>query len=97
LAIGFWALLIIQLHTRFRVALALSLIGQVGLYLAYGNETFLYALNWIPLFVTAAALATLTRARSIVLAFALVFIITAGIHNVQALQATLVQLAVNAT
>jgi hypothetical protein len=67
------------------------------LHLIYGNETFLYALDWIPLFVTAAALATLTRGRWIVLTLAAIFAITAGIHNAQQLKATLALLASNTT
>jgi hypothetical protein len=97
LAAAMWALVRVEQYARFRITLALSIVGQVGLYLAYGNETFLYALNWIPLFVTAAALATLTRARWVVLALGVVFAITAGIHNAQALQATLAHLAANTT
>ena len=77
--------------------LALSIAGQVGLHIVYGNETFLYALDWIPLFVTAAALATLTRMRWIVLALAAVFTVTAGIHNAHSLQATFALLISNTT
>jgi hypothetical protein len=77
--------------------LALSIAGQVALHIVFGNETFLYALDWVPLFVTAAALASLGRPRWIVLTLAAIFAVTAGIHNAQQLQATLALLASNAT
>jgi hypothetical protein len=92
-----WALARLPLYPRFRATLALSIAGQITLHLVYGNETFLYALDWIPLFVTAAALATLARGRWIVLTLAAIFVVTAGIHNAQQLKATLALLLSNTT
>jgi hypothetical protein len=92
-----WALARLPLYPRFRATLALSIAGQVALHLVYGNETFLYALDWIPLLVTAAALATLARGRWIVLTVAAIFAVTAGIHNAQQLKATLALLVSNTT
>ena len=92
-----WALARLPHYPRFRAMLALSIAGQIALHLVYGNETFLYALDWTPLFVTAAALATLTRGRWIVLTLAAIFAVTAGIHNAQQLQATLALLISNTT
>jgi hypothetical protein len=92
-----WALARLRLHPRFRATLALSIAGQITLHLVYGNETFLYALDWIPLFVTAAALATLARGRWIILTLAAIFVVTAGVHNAQQLKATLALLVSNTT
>jgi hypothetical protein len=92
-----WALARLPQYPRFRATLALSIAGQITLHLFYGHETFLYALDWIPLFVTAAALASLARGRWIVLTLAAIFAVTAGIHNAQQLKATLALLASNAT
>jgi hypothetical protein len=47
------------------------------------------ARHWIPLFVTPAALATLTCGRWIVLTLAAILAVTAGIHNAEQLKATL--------
>jgi hypothetical protein len=47
-----------------------TLLGHTALYLVYGEETFLYALNFVPLLILAASLATLSRWRSLVLAVA---------------------------
>ncbi len=76
--------------------LALSILGQIALHLLYGDETFLYALDWLPLFVTAAALATLTRWRPVVLAVAAVFWSRLGIHNGRELRAALNTVVTNA-
>jgi hypothetical protein len=92
-----WALARLPQYPRFRAMLALSIAGQVALHIVFGNETFLYALDWVPLFVTAAALASLGRPRWIVLTLAAIFAVTAGIHNAQQLQATLALLASNTT
>jgi hypothetical protein len=92
-----WALARLPRYPRFRATLALSIAGQIALHIVYGNETFLYALDWIPLFVTAAALASLTRGRWIVLTLAAIFAVTAGIHNAQQLKTTLALLASNST
>ena len=72
------------------VAAAIEAIaGQIGLHLAYGGETFLYALDWMPLFVVAAALASLTPWRPVVLVMAAVFAVTGALHNGAQLRAAL--------
>jgi hypothetical protein len=91
-----WALARVPLYPRFRITLALSILGQMALHVIYGNETFLYAMDWMPLLVTAAALATLTQWRWVVLALAGAFLITAGIHNGVELRAALDTVVTNA-
>jgi len=91
-----WVLVRLPQYPRFRAMLALSIAGQIVLHLLYGGETFLYALDWLPLFITAAALATLTRWRPAVLAAAVAFAVTAGMHNSAQLRAALDLVAVNA-
>src|SRR6185369_13946063 len=89
LGIAAWALARLPQHPRFRLMLTLSIAGQVVLHLAYGAETFLYALDWLPLFVSAAALATLSRWRPLVLVAATVFVVAGAIHNGGELKAAL--------
>jgi len=55
-------------HRRLGQVLGLTVIGQLGLHLIYGEEIFLYSLHWLPLLVVIAALPTLTRYRPIALA-----------------------------
>jgi hypothetical protein len=91
-----WSVACLPQYPRFRIMLALSIAGQIVLHLVYGNETFLYALDWMPLLVAAAALATLTRWRKLVLVIAAVFAITAGIHNATELKSALNAVVSNA-
>jgi hypothetical protein len=81
LCAGAWALATVERFKRFRLTLALTLLGQFALHLVYGAETFLYVLNWLPLLVIACALGTLTRLRIVVLALAVLLIVTAALHN----------------
>ena len=80
-AAGVWAMLKMKSLKRFRLVLAIGIAGQLLLHAIYGNESFLYALNWLPLLVTVAALATLTRLRWLSLTAAIAFIASAAPHN----------------
>jgi hypothetical protein len=91
-----WSVACLPQYPRFRIMLALSIAGQIVLHLAYGGETFLYALDWMPLLVVAAALATLTRWRKLVLMIATVFAISAGIHNATEMESALDTVGSNA-
>src|SRR5690606_24625805 len=68
------------------LAAAAVLAGQLLLHLAYGDETFLYALNFLPLMVLLIALATRTRLRPILLTAILVLIPLLALHNMQTLR-----------
>jgi hypothetical protein len=81
LAAGAWAAVTIEPLRRFRAALGLALLGQLTLHFLYGNETFLYVLDWMPTLVVVASMATLTRLRWPVLGLAVVFIAAAASHN----------------
>ena len=61
--------------------LGLTLLGQLGLHLLYGEETFLYALHFAPLLVVFAACSTLTRMRLVGLVLAGALVISAGVNN----------------
>ncbi|MGH7256819.1 MAG: hypothetical protein ACREIM_00450 [Nitrospiraceae bacterium] len=89
LIFGFWALFSLRQHTKFRLVLGFSLAGQLVLHLAYGEETFLYALHFAPLLVITASLATLTVARPLVLLLAAILIVTAGLNNIVQFQHSL--------
>ena len=61
-----------------------ALLGQWGLHQVYGGEeTFLYALHWVPLLVLVAAAGTLTRWRPLALGLAAVVLVGAGVNNRQ--------------
>ncbi|APW58832.1 hypothetical protein BSF38_00236 [Paludisphaera borealis] len=52
--------------SRFRRVLGAVLAGQLVLHLIYGEETFLYALHFLPILMLVVAMATLTRWRPLV-------------------------------
>jgi hypothetical protein len=79
LAVGLWALVRLSTLRRFRLTLGLTLLGQIGLHLSYGPETFLYALHFTPLLMGVAALGALTPARPLVRAYAVVVILLGGV------------------
>jgi len=81
LAMGIWGIFSARENGRFRLALGLVLSGQLLLHLAYGEETFLYALHYVPLLVVLAAYGTTTRARYTVLGILSVLIVTAFLNN----------------
>jgi hypothetical protein len=83
LGLGVWALRASPARRELRRALAWSILGQLGLHLVYGNETFLYTLHIVPLLVVAASLATLTGIRAAALALAAVLVLCATVNNVR--------------
>ncbi len=60
---GAWALFAGRADVRFRIALAVTLLAESAVYLVYGDETFVYALNYMPLLILLASLSTLSRWR----------------------------------
>lgn len=82
LALGIWALFSLKIHLKFRLFLGLLLLGQLSLHLVYtGRETFLYSLHFAPLFITLAALSTLTRSRLWSLGIATLLLVCLVINN----------------
>ena len=62
-------------------ALALATVAQFAVYLCYGEETFLFAIQIAPLLVTCAAAATWTRHRRWVTALAMVLAVLLALNN----------------
>jgi hypothetical protein len=81
LAGGVFALVTLREKKTFRTVLVLSLLYQLLLHLIYGRETFLYAMDYLPLLLLSIALATLTRWRPVVLAIAMLVAVSAAINN----------------
>ena len=94
---GAWAMTALKGLGTFRLVLASSIACQLALHAFYGNESFLYALNWLPLLVTVAALSSLTRLRWVGLTAACIFVLSAGFHNFKALDLALHALIVKAS
>ena len=89
LLLGLWSFLTTQRNFKFRIALAAGLLGQLLLYMVYGEETFLYAIHIIPFLIAMCALGSLMRLRPLVLTLAIALVIFGGINNgIQFTQAT---------
>ncbi len=81
LGLGLWGFFSSKKHTKFRIVLGFSLLGQLALHLVYGNETFLYSLHFLPLLIILAAFSVLTSTRLIALILAGILVICTGINN----------------
>ena len=65
----------------FRAALAILIGGQLALHMAYGDEIFLYSLDFAPLLVILAGIGCVSRLRSLVLFMAIIAIPCAAVNN----------------
>lgn len=80
---GLWRLITLDRHVRFRLVLGLLLVFELALHMLYGEETFTYSLNFIPLLIAVAALGVLSPGRPAVLVLAGLLALCAGINNWQ--------------
>ncbi len=82
LCTGFWNLFWGSTFPRLRLIIGLVLAGQLALHLIYGEETFLYALHYLPLLVITASLGATCRFRKIVLVLAVLLLCSGGLNNI---------------
>lgn len=82
LALGIWAIWKKEVYPPLRTVIGLTIVGQLGLHLLYGAETFLYSLNFAPLLILMVAFATLTSARYITLLLIGILVLFSGINNI---------------
>jgi len=78
---GLWALVRLPGRERLRLYLGILLAGQCVLFVLFGNETFLYAPNYLPVLIAVAALAALTPWRMVVVAAATALVVTNSVGN----------------
>ncbi len=81
LGLGVWGFFSTKKHFKLRLVLGLFLLAQLALHTVYGDETFLYALHFIPLLIVLASFSLLTPARLVGLGLAGALIVCAGINN----------------
>jgi hypothetical protein len=81
LVLGVWGFLSTSQHPKLRTVLGFTLLGQLGLHIIYGEETFLYALHIAPLLLVLAAFSTLTKARLPVLCLVGLLILALSFNN----------------
>jgi hypothetical protein len=77
-----YALAAAKVNPRVRAAIAMTIAGQFLVYLAYGEETFLYALQVAPLLIACAAMATATRIGPWVRGLAVGLVVLLLLNNV---------------
>jgi len=81
LLFGALGMITLRAYRRLALLLALLLAGQLALHILYGDETFLYSLNFLPVLLSVAAMGALTRWRPLALALAGLLALTAGLNN----------------
>ena len=80
LVIGFVSFFFAGKNPDLKKILGVTLLCQIAMHGAYGRETFLYSLNYVPMLVAVVALAAQTRARWLVLSLS-VFLFPLNIAN----------------
>lgn len=83
LGLGVWACWQHRDQTKPRLVLAGILLGQLALFLVYGDETLLYAMQIMPFLIVVCAFLTLTPLRLVALTLSILLIITAGVNNAE--------------
>jgi hypothetical protein len=83
LVIGVWSLVRVKEQRAMRIFLATFLAGQLAVYLVYGNETFLYAPNFLPALIVLAALGALSPMRRVVGPIAALLVVGNVLNNGQ--------------
>lgn len=81
LLMGLWALSRESIDKRLRLTIGLTLFGQLGLHLLYGDEPFLYAAHYTPLLILLTALTSATPARWFALGLAAIVVLAGGLNN----------------
>lgn len=83
---GLWRMVTLDHHLRFRLVLGSLLAFEFVLHMLYGEETFVYSLNFIPLLLAVAALGALGSGRRIVTGMAAVLVLCVALNNWQQFQ-----------
>jgi hypothetical protein len=82
LSLGVWGAITIRRQRQLAVVLGFTLLGHFVLHQLFGGEeTFLYALHWVPCLVVLAAFGALTRARLLALILAGALVVCVAINN----------------
>jgi hypothetical protein len=90
LATAAWAMLLLaggyaalsrRTEARFTIVVATAILGQLCLHTIYGEETFLYALNYWPLLLIVAPMGTFTPARPAVLGLVALCAAASAVNN----------------
>lgn len=81
LGLGLWSLATLRTHRGLRWTVGVALGGQLLLHVFWGEETFVYAMHFLPLWIVVVALTTQTSRRRMALCLAGVLILTMLTNN----------------
>jgi hypothetical protein len=81
LGLGVWNFFKVDRYPRFKLLLGASFVTQLGLFILFGEETFLYAPNFLALLMPFAALSTIGHTRKVALALIMGLLLSAGFNN----------------
>ena len=84
---GLWRFLVSDRQVRFRLVLGGLLLFEFVLHLLYGEETFVYSLNFLPLLLAVAAFGAVGPGRRIVLSLTALLLCCVAFNNWQQFQA----------
>lgn len=84
---GLWRLLTADRQLRFRLVLGGLLLFEFVLHLLYGEETFVYSLNFLPLLLAVAALGVVGPGRHLVVTLTALLLCCVAVNNWQQFQA----------
>ncbi|KAM3096157.1 hypothetical protein ACKFKG_11465 [Phormidesmis sp. 146-35] len=88
LGLGVWNFFKVDRNPRFKLVLGASVVTQLGLFILFGEETFLYAPNFLALLLPVAALSTIGQTRKVALGLILCLLLSAGLNNFWQFQKT---------
>lgn len=81
LGLGFWSLATLKTHRGLRRTVGIALAGQFLMHLFFGEETFVYAMHFLPLWIVVVALTTQTSRRRLAVCLAGALILTVLTNN----------------
>ncbi len=81
LGMGLWMAISRRNLRRMGAVIAVAILAQLALHIAFGHETFLYALDYFPPLLVLAAFATQSPHRWLVRGLACALVLTAGANN----------------
>jgi hypothetical protein len=87
LGLGLWNFFRVD-RPRFKIVLGATFVTQLGLFILFGEETFLYAPNFLALLMPFVALSTIGQTRKIALGLIVCLLLSAGFNNFWQFQKT---------
>jgi hypothetical protein len=88
LGFGLWAMWKQPENTKFKLVILAIVAGQYLLHMVYGDETFLFSMNWMPLLIIVASFGLTLPYRKWIIALTIVTTIGTAYNNFHQFSAT---------